>query len=184
MCSKSAAERVYWILVILVISTLCGVVESEAFNAPRAPRRPEAHSMAERPHLYAARPAPASPSRARSTLGVLTNVIAPSIFIAFKTTLLAIVSKGILYHQLSSVRVGVWGLGWGSVRVWVGFGWEHYTHFSPQRGRPSVYIARTRLKSAHLSASGLGDPPSAAREGRRHEWRVLFAQNLSPHLSI
>ena len=70
-----------------MISTLCGVVESEAFNAPRAPRRPEAHSMAERPHLYAARPAPASPSRARSTLGVLTNVIAPSIFIAFKTTL-------------------------------------------------------------------------------------------------
>ena len=61
-----------------MISTLCGVVESEAFNAPRAPRRPEAHSMAERPHLYAARPAPASPSRARSTLGVLTNVIAPS----------------------------------------------------------------------------------------------------------
>ena len=73
-----------------MISTSCGVVESEAFNAPRAPRRPEAHSMAERPHPYAARPAPASPSRARSTLGVLTNVIAPPIFIAFKTTLIEV----------------------------------------------------------------------------------------------
>ena len=118
-----------------MISTLCGVVESEAFNAPRAPRRPEAHSMAERPHLYAARPAPASPSRARSTLGVLTNVIAPSIFIAFKTTLLAIVSKGILYHQLSSVRV------WGWVRV----GALH-TPFSTEGEAVCIYRAKEALE--------------------------------------
>ena len=170
MCSKSAAERVYWILVILVISTLCGVVESEAFNAPRAPRRPEAHSMAERPHPYAARPAPASPSRARSTLGVLTNVIAPSIFIAYKTILLAIVSKGILYHQLSSVRV------WGWVRV----GALH-TPFSTEGEAVCIYRANEALECLP-ECFRLGGPPERSEGGE--EARMAGPLRTDPKSSL
>ena len=39
-----------------------------------------------------------------------------------------------------------------------------------------MFLCERGCYGACLSAPGLGDPPSAAREGREHEWRVLFAR--------